>query len=143
MKGHVAHCFRCIYTWRIRRAKRPSVCPRCKSRLYHVPPIRPPVHGVGLVGMSELIDPYRAEIRRLVREHGFRQPRIFGSVARGEARPGSDIDVLVRSWKGDIFDRAMLAKDLGRLLGRPVDVVPDRGLQWYAEPYILAEAVPV
>lgn len=64
-------------------------------------------------------------------------------MARGEAGPKSDVDVLVRSWRGDILDRVALARELGELLGGEVEVVPDRGLKWYAEPEILAQAVPL
>ena len=90
-----------------------------------------------------MIAPRRKEIRALVRRHGYANPRVFGSVARGEARPGSDIDILVARRGASLLDRAALSIELETLLGRPVDVVPEGSLKWYAEPEILAQAVPV
>jgi len=64
-------------------------------------------------------------------------------VARGEATPGSDVDILVQHHGGGLLDLAGLSIDLSELLGRRVDVVPDDSLRWYAAPQILAEAVPL
>lgn len=36
----LAHCYRCVYTWRMRR-RSPTMCPRCKSRLWALPKFRP------------------------------------------------------------------------------------------------------
>lgn len=138
----VLHCYRCIFTW---HPTTPVVriCPRCKSPNWNIPKVRlPPYRGGGL-GIPEVIGSKRKQVRALVRKHGFTHPRVFGSVARGEAGPTSDVDILVRSWRGDILDRVALSRELGKLLGREVDVVPDRGLKWYAEPEIRAQAVPL
>jgi uncharacterized protein len=118
-------------------------CPRCRSKNWNVPKVRLPPYDGGGLGVSEIIGPKRKQILALVRKHGFVKPRVFGSVARGEAGPDSDVDILVRSWRGDILDRVALSRDLGDLLRREVHVVPDRGMKWYAEPEILAQAVPV
>ena len=56
--------------------------------------------------------------------------RVFGSVARGEDGPSSDIDLLVDlAADADLFDIAGLNVELQRLLGHPVDVVPARMLK--------------
>jgi predicted nucleotidyltransferase len=47
---------------------------------------------------------------------------IFGSVARGEATPGSDIDIVVHM-KPDLLQRVRLKAELEDLLGRSVDVI--------------------
>ena len=47
------------------------------------------------MGIDEVIRPRRNLIRRLAEQHGARNVRVFGSVARGEAGPESDIDLLV------------------------------------------------
>ena len=66
----------------------------------------------------------REEILDIAERHGARNVRVFGSVARGEARPDSDVDLLI-----DIGDRVTpwfpggLIADLEDLLGRRVDVV--------------------
>jgi predicted nucleotidyltransferase len=119
------------------------MCPRCKSLKWDVPKIRRPPYLGGGLGITEIIAPNRREIRALVRKHGFSNPRVFGSVARSEAEPGSDVDLLVARRGGGLLDRAGLAIDLSKLLGRPVDVVPEGSLKWYAEPEVLAQAVPV
>lgn len=54
---------------------------------------------------------------------------IFGSYARGEDKPASDIDILVDfSGKITLFDLGGIKYDLSRLLKRPVDIVTQRGL---------------
>jgi uncharacterized protein len=73
----------------------------------------------------------RREIARLARRHRASNVRVFGSVARGEAGPGSDYDLVVdlESTLGGLeaFDRLdRLENDLRDLLGRPVHVVTAR-----------------
>jgi predicted nucleotidyltransferase/DNA-binding XRE family transcriptional regulator len=87
----------------------------------------------------------RDRIRRAAHRHGAKNVRIFGSVARGEDRPGSDIDLLVdldvRS-KG-LFPLAALRDELSELLGERVDVVPQDALDADVAVNALAEAVPL
>ena len=139
-KGHIARCFRCVYVWRVRRAERPKVCPRCKSTLYAAPRTRPVVLGTGL-GIDEVLGPHRAAVLRLARDHGATNVRVFGSVRRGEARPDSDLDLLVDWIRGS--DRVHLATAIERLIGRRVDVATPGRLWWAAAPSILAEAVAI
>lgn len=71
----------------------------------------------------------RDEISRVAARHGARTLRIFGSVARGDQGPGSDVDVLVEM--GDrrgLFDIAALQRNLEDLLGCPVHVMTVTGL---------------
>lgn len=69
------------------------------------------------------------EITRVATGHGARTVRIFGSVARGEEMPGSDVDVLVEMDEGrSLFDTAALQRDLEELLGCAVHVVTASGL---------------
>ncbi|HEY7559748.1 MAG TPA: nucleotidyltransferase domain-containing protein [Candidatus Binatia bacterium] len=66
---------------------------------------------------------------RIAARHGARNVRVFSSVARGEAGPQSDIDLLV-----DVGSRTSswfpsgLIDDLEQLLGRKVDMLTDGGL---------------
>jgi uncharacterized protein len=86
----------------------------------------------------------RAEILALARRHGARNVRIFGSVARGDAGPASDVDFLVELEEGrSLFDHAALLLDLKDLLGCDVDVVTDRGLKLRIRDRVLREAVPL
>jgi predicted nucleotidyltransferase len=92
----------------------------------------------------ELVRAKREEIQRIVRKHGARNIRVFGSTARGDARPDSDVDFLIdvepvtSSW----FP-AGLVQDLESLLGRRVEVVTERGLSHLIRDEVLREAVPV
>jgi uncharacterized protein len=86
----------------------------------------------------------REEILRLCETYGARKLRVFGSVARGEADPQSDVDFLVEMEPGrSLFDLGGLQYELERLLGRPVDVVTERGLKPRIQDRVLREAVPL
>lgn len=66
--------------------------------------------------------------------------RLFGSLARGEERPTSDIDLLVDFSEGSsLFDLIRMARELEALLGRSVDVISVGGLK-PRDSHILAEA---
>jgi hypothetical protein len=68
----------------------------------------------------------KARILALGAAHGARRIRVFGSVARGEERPDSDVDFLVDFPQGyDMFrQRIPLAERLAELLHRPVELIP-------------------
>ena len=93
---------------------------------------------------GELIRARREDILRLAARHGATNVRVFGSVARGEAGPESDLDLLVdvgpvhSPW----FPAGLMA-DLELLLGRRVDVVTERALHWYIRDRVLSEAIPL
>ncbi|HVF74849.1 MAG TPA: nucleotidyltransferase domain-containing protein [Acidimicrobiales bacterium] len=76
----------------------------------------------------------------MARHHG-RRVRLFGSVARGDDRPGSDVDLLVDfDAESSLFDVIRLTRELEELLGLPVDVVSTGGLK-DRDVRILAEAI--
>lgn len=85
----------------------------------------------------------RADIADLGRRYGADRIRVFGSVARGEERPDSDIDFLVDLKPGyDMFrQRLPLAEELGAMLHHPVDVLPEHELNPHLREQILREAV--
>jgi predicted nucleotidyltransferase len=82
-----------------------------------------------------------SEIRAL----GVSRLALFGSVARGEARPDSDVDILVEFKPGKkTFDRFLaLSELLESLLGRKVELVTFDALSPFLGPRILAEAQDV
>lgn len=86
----------------------------------------------------------RAEILRIAREAGFDRIRIFGSVARGDDGPDSDVDLLVTPAAGaSLLDLARLERSLSDVLGERVEVVPDSGLRASLREGVLDEAVPL
>ena len=90
----------------------------------------------------EVVLRHRGEICAVVAVHGATHPRLFGSVARGTAGPGSDVDFLVDLEPGrTLFDLAALRSELERLLGLPVDVVPSAGLTDDTRSEIMSESL--
>lgn len=84
----------------------------------------------------------RPKINRIAAAHGARNVRVFGSYSRGEARRGSDLDLLVDMAEGrSLFDLVALSDELEKTLGVDVDVVTEGSLSPYLRDRILAEAV--
>jgi predicted nucleotidyltransferase len=78
----------------------------------------------------QLVEAKRAEIREVVQRHGGRTVAVFGSVARGDESPTSDVDLLVEFEPGSsLFDPLHISEELEALLGVPVDVVSAGGLK--------------
>jgi predicted nucleotidyltransferase len=96
------------------------------------------------MGIAALLTEKRDEILRIAARHGAYNVRVFGSVARGDAGPTSDADLLVdvRPDHSAFFPGGLVA-DLEDLLERRVDVVEPAGLHWYLRDTILHEAVPL
>jgi len=96
------------------------------------------------LGIDDIIGDKREAILELAARYGASQVRVFGSVARGEARPDSDVDFLV-SFPPDrsIFDLVGLWLDLTDLLGREVDLSTDTSLKPYVRPHALRDAIPL
>ena len=94
--------------------------------------------------MTDAVKANREQILRLAHRHGVTGVRVFGSMARGDAGPSSDLDLLVdvgpepSAW----FPGGLVA-DLEELLGRRVQVVTERGLDDLLRERVLAEAVPL
>lgn len=94
--------------------------------------------------LRQLIEEKREDIVSIAARHGARNVRLFGSVARGEDTPNSDVDLLVdvgpttSSW----FP-AGLVLDIEEVLGRPVEIVTEKGLKPLLRERVLQEAVPL
>jgi uncharacterized protein len=77
-----------------------------------------------------LVERHRNDIKAVAARHHGRRVRLFGSVARGQEREGSDIDLLVDFVPGSsLFDLLRLNRELEELLGHRVDVVSRGGLK--------------
>ena len=96
------------------------------------------------MGIAELIHDKRDEILRIAAKHGAQRIRVFGSVARGEAGPQSDVDFLIEvGAQHSPFFPGGLVMDLEALLGCRVDVVEPDGLYAPLKATVLQEAVPL
>ncbi len=96
------------------------------------------------MGERERVREHRDEILRVAALHGAGNVLVFGSVARGEDTPQSDVDLLV-DVTGDTtpwFPGSLVA-DLEDLLGRRVQVVIRRSLSPLIRDEVLREAVPL
>jgi predicted nucleotidyltransferase len=84
-----------------------------------------------------------SKLADLCRRYGVRELSLFGSAARDEMRPDSDLDLLVEflpEAQVDLVDYAGLMLDLSRLLGRRVDLVSKNGLKPLIRTAVLEEA---
>lgn len=83
-------------------------------------------------------------ITPILRRNAVVRAGVFGSVARGEAAPGSDLDLLVEfGEEKSLLDLARLKLELEGELGHPVDVVTYRSLYHRLREPILKEQVPI
>ena len=97
-----------------------------------------------VTGVAKLLREKREEIHRIATAHGARNLRVFGSCARGNAGPASDVDLLVdTAAKPSSWFPAGLIVDLEDLLGCRVDVVTEGGLNPLIRERVLREAVPL
>ncbi len=86
----------------------------------------------------------RQEILRIAAKHGVGRIRVFGSAARGESRPESDLDFLVEvTGPTTPWFPGGLVVELEQVLGRRVDIVEPDAIRESLRPQILQEAVPL
>lgn len=94
--------------------------------------------------LKENINLKSIEIRQIAARHGASNIRLFGSVARGEAKSGSDVDFLIDvTAETSPWFPVGLIQDLEKLLGRRVEIVTERALNKDLRERVLSEAVPV
>lgn len=97
----------------------------------------------------DAITAYRSVILETLLPVGVQRISLFGSAVRGEQRPDSDIDILVKLKPPamrkplGLFGWAALERSLTGRLGRPVDLVSEEGLSPYIRPYVDREKVVI
>jgi len=92
--------------------------------------------------LEALLKANREEILRLCAKYGARNPRIFGSAARGETDQQSDIDFLVEMEPGrSLLDLGGLQYELEQRLRVKVDVVTEQGLKARIRERVMREAI--
>lgn len=90
--------------------------------------------------LRALVKERREQILEVAARHNGKRVRLFGSLARGDGHPGSDIDLLVDFGNdSSLFDLMHLTRELEGLLGHKVDVVSAGGLK-PRDAHIAAEA---
>jgi len=98
------------------------------------------VISVGVVDIDE------AKLAGICRRYQVRELAVFGSAAKGEMRPDSDVDLLVEflpEAQIGLLEHAGLMLDLSELLGRKVDLVSKRALKPLIRDSVIREARPV
>lgn len=113
-----------------RRSPSPEVLERIVRALHVRPSVR--------------LHQLRDELLATLADHHAVDPRVFGSVARGDDEPGSDLDLIVDfSHEASLLDEVGLRLALTDLLGVKVDVVAADTLRGEFRDRVLSEAVPV
>lgn len=90
------------------------------------------------------IPPSAEELKKrflpLCPKHGIKRIDLFGSVARGESKPGSDVDVIIElspDKRPSLFDILDIQEDLSNAAGVPVQVMTENDYQNIGNPYLL------
>lgn len=105
------------------------------SRLLHFLPSTP---------RGRLLARHRDEVLRIARDHGGRDVRVFGSVARGTDTPESDIDLVITlPPETSLMTLAHIERDISAVLGCRVDVVSARNLRESVAERLRLEGVPL
>jgi predicted nucleotidyltransferase len=91
--------------------------------------------------MNHWLQQHRTDILSLAAQHGARNVRVFGSIARDEAEENSDVDLLIEMEEGrSLLDIAILKVDLEERLHRSFDIVTEPALHWFIRDRVLREA---
>lgn len=94
------------------------------------------------MSIDRSLEDRRSDILRIAATYGARDVRVFGSRSRGQARRGSDLDLLITLEDGrSLLDIVAIKQDLEDLLGYKVDVVTEAAISPYIRDSILKEAI--
>lgn len=97
--------------------------------------------GAETLKMDDIIEKYRRQILALAKENGVHNVRVFGSMARNEAAPNSDLDLLVDIENGKSgLALGGFVIDVSELVHRKVDVVTEKSLHPTIRKKVLHEA---
>jgi len=92
--------------------------------------------------LGKILREKRDQILTIARQYGARNVRIFGSIARGEGKRDSDLDVLVELEPGrSLLDIIAIKQDLEDLLNTKVDVVTEAAVSPYIRDEVLRQAI--
>lgn len=94
----------------------------------------------------QLLQQHREAIRSIVENRHGTNPRVFGSVARGEDTKDSDLDILIDDQPGrlvNLFDLGGMNYEISQLLGVKIDVLPASSLPEAFRKEVLDEAITI
>ena len=98
------------------------------------------------VAVRDALEAHRVDLREILQRYGAAHPRVFGSVARGDATAASDTDLLVDLLPlggNPLLRVSGIGEDLSMILQRRVDVVAPDVLRDDVSATAMADAVPV
>ena len=96
------------------------------------------------MAIDKVLQIRREEILGIAERHGAKNVRVFGSRARGEARPNSDFDILVTVGEHtSLLDIIAIKQDLEDLLRSTVHVVTEDAISPYIRDEVLRQAIPL
>jgi predicted nucleotidyltransferase len=101
------------------------------------------VHGNSLADRQEIVDKLRQNEAAL-RARGVSHAALFGSRARGDNRPDSDIDIMIEvdpAAEIGVYEYVALKDYIAALFDRPVDIVSRDGLKPYVKPAVTTDAI--
>ena len=82
----------------------------------------------------------QSKLAPIFRNYGIKRASVFGSVSRGDDRPESDVDVIVKLGKPmGLVGFVGLVNEMEKVLGRKVDLVAEGGVNKFIEPHILPD----
>ncbi|MCA1810909.1 MAG: nucleotidyltransferase family protein [Halobacteriales archaeon] len=95
-------------------------------------------------GLDPLVAKHRVELRLAARKNGIARIWLFGSRARNEARPDSDVDILYQTKPGvGMWEASAFVVDAEDILGTKVDIADIDGLSPRMRESVLPEAKPI
>jgi uncharacterized protein len=103
-----------------------------------------PTHGDYVIVRHMMAQDIKSKIIPVLREYGVESAALFGSAARGEETPESDVDILVSIKRPiGVYEFIGLQFDLEKVLGRKVDLVSKNAVNKYIKPYIEKDLTPI
>ncbi len=136
MEQALIKCQRCGYQWRT-KSKRPYVsCPYCLTKVKNPE---------GRIPAQTSIEEIKSKIAPILKRCGVKKAGIFGSTVRGEAKGGSDVDILVEIEREDmsLLDFVRLELELEEAIGRKVDLGEYHTIKAPVKERILGEEVRI